>query len=253
MANVCISEVDMSVIKTVVAIGGGELRLKETLSIDKKIVELSNKMNPRALFIPTASGEPDGYIEAFNLIYGTELGCSTDVLKILTETPTGTKIKDKILSADIIYVGGGNTAKMMETWKSKHIDTYLVEAYNKGIILSGLSAGSICWFEYGHSDSFMEETGEYSVVKGLGILPGLHCPHYNERPEFDKLMASQEVPALAIDNNCAVVFQDSHYRVIKSVDSANAYIFTSNNCSVSKRVLNNIEFEPMENLRHKEW
>jgi len=238
----------MHIIKTIVAIGGGELRLNETLPIDKKIVELSDKTNPKALFIPTASGEPDGYIDTFNRIYGTALGCTTDVLKILTGTPTDAEIKEKILSADIIYVGGGNTAKMMDAWKNRQIDRHLMEAYNQGTILSGLSAGSICWFEYGHSDSFLEETGAYHPVKGLGILPGLHCPHYNERPEFDALMASQEMPALAIENNCAVVFQEGQYKIIKSVDSANAYFFPSKNHGGSKKVLVNAEFESLKNL-----
>ena len=109
MCAIYITEAGLGIIKTIVAIDGGELHLKETLSIDKKIVQLSDKTNPNALFIPTASGEPDRYIEAFNQIYGTELGCSTDVLKILTKTPADTENKDKILSADIIYVGGGNT------------------------------------------------------------------------------------------------------------------------------------------------
>ena len=131
----------MTITKTIVAIGGGELYLNKTLPIDKYIVELSGKKNPVALFIPTASGEPNGYIEAFNQVYGTKLGCLTDVLKIITEDPTDGEIKEKIASADIIYVGGGNTAKMMETWERRNVGFYLKEAYEKGTILAGLSAG----------------------------------------------------------------------------------------------------------------
>ena len=240
----------MTTTKTIVAIGGGDLRFNETLSIDKYIVNLSSKKNLIALFIPTASGEPDGYIEVFNRVYGTELGCSTNVLKILTEAPTDADIREKIISADIIYVGGGNTAKMMEVWKSKNVDVYLEEAYNNGTILTGLSAGSICWFEYGHSDSFRDETGEYSEVKGLGILPGLHCPHYNERPEFDEFIISRKINAIAIDDNCAVVFQDGNYKVIKSVYSANAYLFAPQKGIFKKSVIDNTNFMPIERLFH---
>jgi len=238
----------MKTVKNVVAIGGGELSLNETLAIDKFIVELANKKNPQALFIPTASGEPDGYFETFNQVYGTKLCCSTDVLKIITEAPTDAGIREKILSADIVYVGGGNTVKMMEAWQNRNIGVYLKEAYNRGTILTGMSAGSICWFEYGYSDSFMDETGICGVVKGLGILPNLNCPHYNERPEFDKFMTSQKIPALAIENNCAVVFQNDNYKVIKSVDSANAYLIVTDNGVVKKNVINNAVFMPIKGL-----
>ena len=238
------------VAKTIIAVGGGEIRLNETFAIDEYIVKSTGKKNPKALFIPTASGEPDGYTEAFNRVYGSELGCIVNTLKILTETPTDHEIQDMIFSADIIYVGGGNTAKMMDAWKNRGIDNYLWQAYDKGVILSGLSAGSICWFEHGHSDSFIDETGEFSLINGLGMIPGFHCPHYNERPDFDEFMKRHSKPAIAIEDNCAVVFQNDAYKVIKSLDSANAYLIYTKNETIQKRILSNTEFQPVKSLFH---
>ena len=90
-----------------VAIGGGEIRRLETFSIDRKIVELTGKRKPKALFLPTSQGDPDNYCETFKQIYGDKLGCKIDFLKSVREKPSFHEIKRKTLSADLIYVGGG--------------------------------------------------------------------------------------------------------------------------------------------------
>lgn len=232
----------------IVAIGGGELSLNETFAIDKFIVDLLGKNEPTALFIPTASGEPQGYIDTFNKVYGMELGCKTDCLKFLTDELSDSEIQDKIYSSDIIYVGGGNTKKMMSAWKDRRIDKYLLTAYERGSILSGLSAGSICWFKYGHSDSIKETTGEYCLLEGLDIIPFIHCPHYEEREEFDEFMKTQDIKAIAIENNCAIVFKDGLYKVINSLDSANAYILENINGKINKQVISNKEYLPINTI-----
>ncbi len=122
---------------TIVAIGGGEIRLEETLAIDRQIVSLAHKEKPLALFLPTASGEPQGYMDTFHEVYGEKLGCQTETLLLLSGDATQEEMRRKILSADIIYVGGGNTKKMMEVWQEKHVDVFLREAYEKGTILRG--------------------------------------------------------------------------------------------------------------------
>jgi len=137
----------------IVAIGGGELRLNETLEMDRFIVDFSGKDKPKALFIPTASSDREEYIEVFENVYGNTLGCKTDVLKLIEEKTSASAIEEKILSADIIYVGGGNTAMMIDLWGKNKVDLYLKKAYENGTVLSGLSAGAICWFKFGHSDS----------------------------------------------------------------------------------------------------
>jgi dipeptidase E len=136
-----------------IPIGGGEIRQLKTLAIDKKIVALSNKKHPRLLFIPTASSDSENYVQAIEKVYGKKLGCKVETLLLIKEKPTKQQIEEKIQQAHIIYVGGGNTLKMMKIWRKLGIDQMLRAAYKKGTILTGISAGAICWFEYGHSDS----------------------------------------------------------------------------------------------------
>ncbi len=137
----------------IVAIGGGDMRALETLAIDKEIIALSGKSRPKALFIPTASSDSQEYWQAFQNAYGTELGCETNVLYLLNVNPTKDELEEKILSSDLIYVGGGNTLMMMRRWRRLGVDKILETAYNRDIVLTGLSAGCICWFSWGHSDS----------------------------------------------------------------------------------------------------
>ena len=106
----------------IVAIGGGDLRTLETLAIDKEVVLLSGKVRPRALFIPTASSDSHEYWEAFDSAYGNNLGCKTDVLYLLGARPDKEELEEKVLESDIIYVGGGNTLKMMRRWRLLQVE-----------------------------------------------------------------------------------------------------------------------------------
>ena len=116
----------------IVAIGGGELRMGETYILDKYIVELSHTDNPNLLFIPTASKDAEGYIESINEYFG-KLGCNVESLCLVTKDYTDEEIKNKILNADIIYVGGGDTVRMIDKWKEHKVDIYLKEAYETQI------------------------------------------------------------------------------------------------------------------------
>ncbi|MFQ5621295.1 MAG: Type 1 glutamine amidotransferase-like domain-containing protein, partial [Candidatus Nanoarchaeia archaeon] len=106
----------------IVAIGGGEIKNFETLSIDRAITKLTGKKKPKALFIPTASGDAEGYWQTFQKVYGKRLGCRTDKLFLLREKPTNKEITKKIKWADLIYVGGGNTLRMLKIWRRKGVD-----------------------------------------------------------------------------------------------------------------------------------
>ena len=107
---------------TIVAIGGGELRDLETLLIDKTIVKLAMNKRPKALFIPTAINDSLGYWQVFQDVYGKKLGCETDVHFLLSQKHTQQAIREKIASADIIYVGGGNTLRMLKAWRKQGVD-----------------------------------------------------------------------------------------------------------------------------------
>lgn len=231
---------------TIVSIGGGSIRALETLAIDEYIVMLANKECPKALFIPTASGDAQTYIDVFNNIYEKKLGCVTDTLLLINQSLSEQEIKDKILSSDIIYVGGGDTSKMLNVWHECKVDKYLKMAYEKGIILSGLSAGSICWFKYGYSDSGTNNDGsaDYICIEALGLINAIHCPHYDEegRKGFDTMVGKIKETGIALENNCSIVFKDDTFRIIKSSSKASAYKLFYSNGQVQKHILTNEDF-----------
>lgn len=225
----------------IIAIGGGEVSQNQTYEIDKFIVESSKKENPNFLFIPTASKDAEPYIKTINKLYES-LGCKTDNLYLSNIKINKEEINQKIEKADIIYVGGGNTAYMMEVWRKYSVDKELIRAYTSGKVLAGLSAGSICWFIAGHSDSeFIEdvENPKHKWVKGLGIIPYLHCPHYDEpeRAGFDEFFNGQVTDAIAIENQVAVVWDNYEIKVIKANNSKNAYRLSCSDTGLNKEVL----------------
>ena len=177
----------------IVAIGGGEIAQHETLAIDKEIIRLSGKKRPTVLFIPTASSDAQGYIDTFTDYYGKFLNCNVNVLKLINQHIDAKEISEKIFSSDIIYVGGGNTLMMMTLWRKLGIDKMLKKAYTEGIVLCGISAGAICWFKFGNSDSrrFKNSKAPLIKVSGLSLLDGLLCPHYHSI-KYDK----DRVPSL---------------------------------------------------------
>ena len=181
-----------------VAIGGGEMAERETLAIDKEVVFLTGKDHPNALFIPTASGDSPEYWQSFQEVYGQELGCETDVLYLLGVSPTTEELERKILSAYLVYVGGGNTLKMMRRWRKLGVDRVLSEAYREGLVLSGLSAGCICWFSWGHRDSmafYRSDSWRYIRVRGMGLIDTLVCPHFAGSPPAELARCDAVAPA----------------------------------------------------------
>jgi dipeptidase E len=237
---------------TIVSIGGGSIRELETFVIDKYIVSLTNKECPRALFIPTASGDAQTYIDVFNNVYREKLRCITDTLLLTNSNLSEEEIKNKILSSDIIYVGGGDTSKMLNIWHKCKVDMYLKMAHEKGTILAGLSAGSICWFKYGYSDSGNNDgSSNYHCIEALGLINAIHCPHYNEegREEFDVMVGKIKEIGIAIENNCSVVFKDDTFKVIKSSPKANAYKLFYSNGTVQKHILTNDGFINITELK----
>lgn len=239
----------------IVAIGGGELSKGETYKIDKEIVRLSGKREPKTLFVPTASFEPEGYCKRFKDLYENQLGARVDVLYLLDHKLSAKEIEEKIKWADIIYVGGGNTTHMLKVWKEKQIDRFFKEAYERGTLLCGLSAGSICWFKYGQSeiDSEVSEDGfDYIKLEGLGIIEAFHCPHFNEgrrEKEFYKMIEESNQIGIALENNCAIALIDGYYRILSSEDNRKAYRVYSKNNKATKEIIEEVEsFRNLSNL-----
>lgn len=220
--------------KKIIAIGGGEIGRpgvkNETLAVDREIIKLSGKENPKFLFVPTASGDAAGYIASVENHFGKKLGCKIDTLELIAKKYTKKELEDKILKTDIVYVGGGNTLKMMKLWRKFGVDVLLEKAMKNGIVLSGLSAGSICWFKYGNSDSARfgkNKAASMIRVKGLNFISALHCPHYDiekgREQSLKEMMKKNTGVAIAIDNCAALEIVGDQYRILKSKKTANLY------------------------------
>lgn len=246
--------------KAIVAIGGGRFTNGSRAPIDREILRLSGKKHPSLLFIPTASSDSELYGRHISEYFGDFLKCRVDVLWLLKQRASRDEIKRKILSADIVYVGGGNTLMMMRLWRRLGVDKFLRTAYEKGIVLSGASAGSICWFDSGHSDSmsfYNPKKWKYINVKGLGLIQGIHCPHYNgmtggvpRRREFREMIKKIGGLGIAIENGCAIEFiDDRFYRVIASRRNAHAYtVVKRGDKVVSQKIPQTKKLAPIESL-----
>ena len=243
----------------IVAIGGGDVRTLATQPIDIEIIRLSGKSSPNALFIPTASSDSVEYWEGFDRAYRENYGCATDVLFLLGTAPSQEEIAEKIEWADIVYVGGGNTLKMMRRWRLLGVDDLLRYASDRGAVLCGVSAGAICWFEQGHSDSmsfYSPDDWSYIAVTGMGLLKGLSCPHYNgdtggvlRRLDFHDMLKRKGGDGLAIDNDCAVAFTAEGYRVIPAISGAGAYsLYVDRGEVIERRLPVTAKYLPIETL-----
>ncbi len=220
-------------IQKIIAIGGGNLGFgaakPEVTSISREILRLSGKKNPRLLFIPTASLDEKGYIRAVQGHFGTKLGCGVEVLLLHGKNPGFPEIRRAIFGTDILYVGGGNTLRMMNLWKKLGVDRLLREAHDAGKVLCGSSAGAICWFRQGNSDSrkFRNPDAKLIKVTGLGFLDTLACPHYDvekdRKPELKEMMKKTRGVAVALDNCAALEVVGDKYRALASKPQAGAY------------------------------
>ncbi len=248
--------------KKIIAIGGGEIGRPgypiETKSIDKEIIKISNKKNPRLLFIPTASSDSEAYFDCVQKYFGKKLSCKVDVLYLLKEKLNRKQAEDKILKADIIYVGGGNTLKMMKIWRKIGLDKILIKAWKRGVVMSGLSAGSICWFDFGQSDfkKFNNPEAGYSKVTGLGFIKALNCPHFDVEKErkndLRKMLKKIKIPAIALDDCCALEVIDDQYRIISSKLTANAYkLYWKKNKYHQELIEKDKKLKPLKDLLSK--
>ncbi len=224
----------------IVAIGGGEL--DTTHRINRYIVELSGKKNPQFLFIGTASRDAESYIECIREEF-EELGCVVNALCLISQCYTDEQINALLNQADIIYVGGGDTAFMMDMWRKYALCDKLKRIYETNrAVLSGISAGAMCWFSYGHSDSPLfcnSNSGGYGWIKNLlGLLPYAFCPHYNERKEFvDKMVSELDLPIFALENNVALVEEGGQISFVSSDNSSKAYLLKQADGRLSKEAV----------------
>ena len=200
--------------KNIVAIGGGGFgRSLGSLEIEKYIVSLVNKENPRICFIPTASGDNDLYKLNFYRAF-SKLNCVTTHIDFFSRTED---LEEKVSTQDIIYVGGGNTKSMLAVWKAWNFHEILMNAYENGIVMSGVSAGAICWFDKGITDSYADKL---EIIDCLGIVKGIACPHFDEEKErkpyvYEIIQKEIIKSCICIEGDCALHIKnnDEYYSV----------------------------------------
>lgn len=209
--------------RQIIAIGGGGFyRDSENLGLEQYIIRQTGAAEPKVAFVPTASAEPDNYLVSFYTAF-LKLGCRPSHLSLFKRTP---ELRAYLLSQDMIFVGGGNTKSMLAVWRDWGVPEILHEAWESGIVLTGVSAGAICWFEQGVTDSW---AGELRPLDCLAFLPGSCCPHYDgevdRRPSYHRLLASGQISAgVAIEDWTGVHFTGTAlHRVITSKRGARAY------------------------------
>ncbi len=232
--------------KKIVAIGGGELKERTTLSIDEYIVKLAKERagerRANALFIPTASHDCMPYYNTFHKVYTGVFNVKTDVALTVFKDPDFERLKEKFLKADIVYVGGGDTVFMIEHWKKTGLLELIKDAYERGVIIAGLSAGAICWFSDIYTDSLKTDDGvKYAMFKGLGWIDGIISPHYDERMlDFDKIVCYNYRRAYGIEGNAALVIENGE--IVGSVSSGGRAIeLNVENGELTKREVSKIE------------
>lgn len=213
--------------KILVAIGGGEISgwnfkskdanqsIYDLENIDKEIRNLSEKENPKVIFIGTASRENPAYFNAIKNIY-ENLGCIVENLEIIGNNDKE-EIHSKVLSSDIIYIGGGNTKYMLSELERVNLKDAILKAYNQGIIVAGYSAGAYLMF----SDN-------YEGIDGYGLIDAVTIVHFNDKSEekkkafFDKVNQERKL-GIALDNCTALVYKNEKICLIKSKETAKGY------------------------------
>lgn len=193
--------------------------------LDRFVLSLARSASPRVCFVPTASGDAEGYVVRFYRAFAG-LDCRPTDLQLFDRRVDD--LESFVLAQDVIYVGGGNTANLLAVWRAHGLDRMLRRAWEHGVVLCGVSAGMNCWFEASVTDSFGAER-LVPLRDGLGLLPGSGCPHYDgekqRRPTFTALVAGGELPeGWAADDGAALVFGGPELvEVVSSRASARGY------------------------------
>jgi peptidase E len=200
----------------ILAIGGFSLGT----AFDELVLDLAD--GPRVLFVPTPAGDPERAVLAFYESFARR----AEPAHLAFNPWPPTDLRDLVLAHDVVYVSGGNTANALAVWRVHGFDAILREAWERGKLLCGWSAGMICWFESGVTDSFGPELA--GMRDGLGFLPGSACPHYDgeerRRPVYTRLVRDGFPAGVACDDAAAVLFEGTELaEVVTRETGARAY------------------------------
>jgi dipeptidase E len=227
-------------VRHIVAMGGGGFSSGDAEShrLDDYVLDLTGEGSPRVCFVATASGDADSYIVRFYEAFPADR-CRPSHLSLFRRTVID--LRRFILDQDVVYVGGGNTANLLAVWRAHGLDVILREAWTRGVVLCGLSAGALCWFEGGTTDSFGPELAP--LKDGLGLLAGSFCPHYDvepqRRPSYHRYVADGTLPpGIAADNGVGVHFVGNQLsEIVASHAARSAYLVEQRDGTVTETSL----------------
>ena len=223
--------------KKIIAIGGVGVTPESDESLDHFILNQLKKTKNNIGFLGTASKDDNEKVEKFYKKFDN----SNSQLSHFKLTSSVNGFSDWLLSKDLVYVGGGNTSFMLEIWRKNNFEQVFKIAYEKGIILSGVSAGAVCWFDWILSDSMGQG---FKPLKGINILEGSCTPHSSniERiNEFEINIKNNKLPrGIAIDDGVAVVFIDGKpTEVYSTINNQSAYFLDKNKKTNLKEYIKN--------------
>jgi peptidase E len=194
--------------RTILAMGGGGFTMEpENPAIDDFVLGLAGRMVPRILFLPTAGGDPSEQITRFRATFGDKQ-CEPTVLSLFRLADVRRPLRELVLSQDIVYVGGGSMRNLLAIWRVHELDAILREAWHRGVVLAGLSAGGMCWFQGGVTTS----SGRPEPTPGLGFLPGSLSVHADSEPARRPVLhaairAGSLPPGYVADDGAALLFR----------------------------------------------
>ena len=226
--------------KQIIAIGGGGFgRNPGDGVIEQYILDQTGKEKPNICFIPTATGDNEAYKVNYYSTF-SKLDCNPIHLDFFKRTPD---LEQLIPQQDAIFVGGGNTKSMLAVWKDWNLDKLLKEAYEKGVVMSGVSAGANCWFERAVVDSWEEDL---RVIDCMGFIKGICCPHYDEEPQRRPAVKTFLEDGIidscySVEGNCALhIKNDDEYLSVDFGKEKNAYIVSMDGDKVKEVAFNRL-------------
>lgn len=196
--------------RTIFAMGGGGFTSEPgNPLLDEYVLTLADVPRPRICFLPTASGDPERHLADFYAAFG-DRHCEPTHVSLFRLGRSPVPVRERLLGADIVYVGGGSMLNMLAVWRAHGLDAVMREAWEAGTALCGLSAGAMCWFRWGITTS----TGQPGPARGLGLLPHSSSVHYDaepaRRPVYHRLIAAGEMPAgYGVDDGVGLRFEGS--------------------------------------------
>ncbi|MBR6739935.1 MAG: Type 1 glutamine amidotransferase-like domain-containing protein [Clostridia bacterium] len=212
----------------IVAIGGGGFDDGEMMPVFERIMALSGKAAPRAIYLPTANFDS---LDAVPMMEGIfmGLGCSSFEALTLSKTEFAEgELRQKLLDADIIFASGGNLKFLMDTWNAVGATEIMREAFELGKVLCGVSSGAMCWFDEGWDDC--GENGAFMFIDCVGLLHYCNCPHFEDPywHRFTDTVKDRPYSGIACENGAALVYCDGVYEAVHGVKGGKVWLLDKN-------------------------